>query len=246
VYENKVIWFLNERVLDRDIRRSRYARTNRRTTADSQPIRQTLGIGSVKAYVASVVDLWSTQKSMGVNSHPHPRGSAPKGLLRARRTGEHPRRRLEFADRVAGILRDGYSEAKMIEAIRFCWEQGQGQAQPPPPAKNGKRPKQPKQLTEPYLRTALDFLLARNMLLRSESRLGAKLPDFFTIQLPDEGPTPCPAMVMVMGGGRKLSEGQLPKTSATSFIATHALCEIISITQQPRKISFKSCWDSIL
>jgi len=139
---------------------------------------------------------------MGVNPHPHPRGSA----LSARRTGEHKRRRLEFAKRAAGTLQDGYSEAKMIEAIRFCWEQGQ--AQPPPPATTKNR-KQPKQPTEPYLRTAVDFLLAHNMLLRSKSRLGAELPDFFTIQLPDEGPTPCPAMVMIMDNGKTNQLGRL-------------------------------------
>jgi len=41
VYENKVVLFLNDRVLGREIRASRY--TKARTTADSVPVRQTLG-----------------------------------------------------------------------------------------------------------------------------------------------------------------------------------------------------------
>jgi hypothetical protein len=119
VYENKVVWFLNDRVLGREIRASRY--TKARTTADGVPVRQTLGISAVKGYVAAIVDLWSFQKSKGLNSHSNPRGEALNDVLRARAPGEHRRRRLEFADRAAGILRDGYDEAKMVDAVRFCW-----------------------------------------------------------------------------------------------------------------------------
>ena len=141
---------------------------------------------------------------MGVNPHPHPRVSA----LSTRRTGEHKRRRLEFADRAAGTLQESYSKAKMIEAIRFCWEQGQPR-QPQLAPTTKKRKRQSKPSTEPYLRTAVDFLLAHNMLLRSESRLAAELPDLFTIQLPGEGPTPCPAMVMIMDNGKTNQMGRL-------------------------------------
>ena len=116
--ENKVVWFLNDRVLAREIRASRYVRG--RTTADGAPVRQTLGISAVKAYVAAVVDLWSFQKSKGLNPHPNLRGEALNGVLRARTRGEHRRRRLEFADRAAGTLQDGYDEAKMVDAVRFC------------------------------------------------------------------------------------------------------------------------------
>jgi len=87
VYENKVVWFLNERVLTREIRRSRYVK--KRTAADGAPVRQTLGASAVKGYVAAITDLWSFQKSKGLNSHPNPRGEGLNGLLRARQRGEH-------------------------------------------------------------------------------------------------------------------------------------------------------------
>jgi len=74
VYENKVVWFLNDRVLGREIRASRY--TKARTTADGVPVRQTLGISAVKGYVAAIVDLWSFQKSKGLNSHSNPATAA--------------------------------------------------------------------------------------------------------------------------------------------------------------------------
>ena len=53
--ENKVVWFLNDRVLAREIRASRYVKG--RTTADGAPVRQTLGISAVKGYVAAITDL---------------------------------------------------------------------------------------------------------------------------------------------------------------------------------------------
>ena len=64
----------------------------------------------------------------------------------------------------------------MIEAVRFCWQVQAGNK------------RQTKQSTEPLLRTAVDFLLAHNMLLRSEARLAAELLDFFIIPLPNESP----------------------------------------------------------
>jgi len=191
VHENKVVWFMNERVLPRSLRASRHKRENC-TTADGKPIPQTLSIGSIKAYVAAIVDLWSFQKTKGINTHPNPRGEALNGLLRARSRGEHRRRRLEFADRAAGTLQDGYDEARMADAIRFCW-----------------RPHDSKTSTEPLLRTAVDFLLAHNMLLRSEARRIAELPDFFTLPLPNEGPTPCFAMIMIMDNGKTNQLGRL-------------------------------------
>ena len=189
--ENKVVWFLNDRVLAREIRASRYVKG--RTTADGVPVRQTLGISAVKAYVAAIVDLWSFQKSKGLNPHPNPRGEALNGVLRARTRGEHRRRLLEFADRAAGTLQDGYDEAKMVDAVRFCWQDRQ----------------QKRQSIEPYLRTAADFLLAHNVLLRSESRLAAEFPDFSTIPLPGEGPTPCFPMIMIMDNGKMNPLGRL-------------------------------------
>jgi hypothetical protein len=148
VYENKLVRFLHDCVLAREIRGSRCVK--KRTNAEGAPIKQTLGTSSVKGYVAAIIDLWSFQKSKGMNTYPNPRGEALNGVLRARTRGEHKRQRLEFMDRAAGTPQDGYDEAKMIDAVRFCW-QGRSKT------------------AGPYLRTAVDSLLAHNLLLRSES-----------------------------------------------------------------------------
>jgi hypothetical protein len=111
-------------------------------------------------------------------------------VLRARTRGEHKRQRLKFADRAAGTLQDGYDEVKLIDAVRFCWEDRTKTA-------------------EPHLRTAVDFLLVHNLLLRSESRLAIELPDLFTIPLPNEGPTPYFPMAMIMDNGKMNQQGRL-------------------------------------
>lgn len=47
------------------------------------------------------------------------------------------------------------------------------------------------------------------MLLRSESRRGAELPDLFTISLPNEGPTPCLPMILIMDNGKTNATGRI-------------------------------------
>lgn len=195
VTEPKLVWFLREYVLDREIRRSRYQKE--RTTADGQRVRQTLGKSSVKLYVAAIVDLWSEQKTLGLNGHPNPRGKAVQALIHNHARQEHIRKREQFQDRAAGTLLDGYDEDKMVDVVRYCWQQnatGRGQR-----VKN----------IEARLRTGLDFLLSHNMLLRSEARRKAEHPDLFTLSLPNEGPTACHAMILVLDNGKTNQFGRL-------------------------------------
>ena len=50
VYENKVIWFLNELVLECEIRSSRYKSRNRTPPDGGDPVRQTLEVSAVRSY----------------------------------------------------------------------------------------------------------------------------------------------------------------------------------------------------
>jgi centromere DNA-binding complex CBF3 subunit-like protein len=40
------------------------------------------------------------------------------------------------------------------------------------------------------------------MVLRGESRRIAQLPDLVTLSLPNEGPTPCEALILIMRNGK--------------------------------------------
>ncbi|OJZ79825.1 hypothetical protein ASPFODRAFT_148575, partial [Aspergillus luchuensis CBS 106.47] len=83
VTEHKLDWFLKEEVLSREVRSCRYKK--HRTTEEGEPIIRTLGKSSVQSYVSAIIDLWSYQKSSGINPNPNPRGEAS-------------RRSLQFAD----------------------------------------------------------------------------------------------------------------------------------------------------
>jgi hypothetical protein len=90
VYENKIVWFLNE--------------PQNPATADGVSIKQTLGISAVKDYVSTIIDVWSFQKSKNINPHPDPHSEVFRSVLRMRTHDEHIRRRLEFTDRAAGTV----------------------------------------------------------------------------------------------------------------------------------------------
>jgi hypothetical protein len=61
VYENKVVWFMDERVLNREIRQSRYKK--HRTTTDGATIKQTVGLSTVEGYVSAIADWWSSREA---------------------------------------------------------------------------------------------------------------------------------------------------------------------------------------
>lgn len=193
-----MVYFLETEVINRQIRASRYQRD--RTTTDGESIKQTIGISSIRGYVAAIVDLWSFQKNYGENHHPTPRGATLSSLLASYARRETIRKRHQFTDRAAGTMQDGYNHEKMIELVQFCW-QGWMQAA-------DKKHRKP-QAVESYLRTVVDFLLSHNMLLRGESRRNLELADLFTISLPHEGPTPCWPMIMIMNNGKTNPFGRL-------------------------------------
>lgn len=145
------------------------------------------------------MDLWKFQKSIGTNSFPNPRGYAVSALMAGRLHKESERKREQYLDRAAGTLQDGYSRDKIKDFVRYCWQ--------------GWRTKDLKhrkpQAQKSYLRTAVDFLFSHNMLLRGESRRQLQFPNLFTISLPNEGPTPCWPMIMIMNNRKTNQFGRL-------------------------------------
>jgi hypothetical protein len=195
VTEKKLIWFLKERVLTRSTRRSRYSK--HRTDEQDQPVVQTLGRSAVSGYVAAIVDLWSFQKSGNVNPHPNPRGEALNAVIRTHSQQEHARKRKQFADRAIGTLADGYDEVEKGHVVRCCWCEWQ------------KQQTQKGQSVESYLRTAFDFLCGHNMLLRGDNRRAFELPDLFVLEMYNQGPTKCFAMIIVMDNGKTNKTGRI-------------------------------------
>ncbi|KAJ5142583.1 short-chain dehydrogenase [Penicillium bovifimosum] len=197
VTEKKLVYFLDTEVLNRPLRSCHHKKD--RTRQDRSKVAQTLGTNSITQYVSAIVDLWKFQKSIGTNSSPNPRGYTGSALMTGRLHKESERKREQYLDRAAGTLQDGYSRDKIKDFIRYCWQGWR--------SKDLKHRKP--QAQESYLRTAVDFLFSHNMLLRGESRRCLQFPDLFTISMPNEGPTPCWPMIMIMDNGKTNQFGRL-------------------------------------
>jgi hypothetical protein len=52
---------MDERVLNREIRQSRYKK--HRTTTDGATIKQTVGLSTVEGYVSAIADWWSSREA---------------------------------------------------------------------------------------------------------------------------------------------------------------------------------------
>lgn len=142
----------------------------------------------MEGYVSAVCSLWSTQKALGNNSYDTPRGPLVKALLDSRERGEAKRRRAEYQDRGALTLQDGYNAETFSRVVRGCWlsttRSGIIQQDSAPSTLSG-------------LRTAVDLLFGHNILLRGETRRTIQLPDLFSLELKNEGPSRCPALVLI-------------------------------------------------
>ena len=188
VYEDKLALFLQEEILDRPLRTKRAGQAQ--TTKYGVPIVHTLSARTVKTYAAALISLYYTQKSLGINHHPHPRGTKIKNLLMDRSHYEYVRRKTEFHDRGVATLQDGYSPAEFIRIVRSCWTIAESLSA------------LMNHFIEAYFRTIVDFLLSHNMLLKGENRREIKLTDRFTIDLPQASPTKCVAMMVLLGNGK--------------------------------------------
>jgi Centromere DNA-binding protein complex CBF3 subunit, domain 2 len=100
-------------------------------------------------------------------------------------------------DRGVRTMLDGYNEKDIVNIIRACWTEFSSQKHYTSTS------------VESWLHTAVDFLFSHNMLLRGESRRYAEFADLFTISLKNEGPTPCPAMILIMDNEKMNPYGRL-------------------------------------
>ncbi|KAK9478636.1 hypothetical protein V1514DRAFT_319899 [Lipomyces japonicus] len=92
VYEQKLIKFLDTRVLSRSTKRHKRAHLSSQAAAKDH---KQLSKNTIKAYVAAIVNLYEEQRDAGVNLHPHPRGDwirAKIGSIPDNDEPEHRRR----------------------------------------------------------------------------------------------------------------------------------------------------------
>jgi hypothetical protein len=117
-------------------------------------------------------------------------------------------KRKEFTDRGIGTLKDIYTPSQVPQHTAAAWVG----------LSDGKKPNY-----GCMLRTNVDFLLGNHMLLRSSNRRPLELPDYFRLELPNEGvkgsapaPSLAPALtqktyafVVVMNKGKTNQHGRM-------------------------------------
>jgi hypothetical protein len=123
-----------------------------------------LDYSTVSAYACSVVDLWKTQRQLGMNNSDHPRDESVKTLLGLVHKEKTKRKKAQFVDRGKNGLLDGYTTNDEIELISlFFWNK--------------------KGCCGAALRDRMLFLLSHACLLRGDDARRAELADMFSVKM---------------------------------------------------------------
>lgn len=179
---------------------------NKQKKSDGTPV--PLGRESILAYIKAVVDLYNQQKELGFNNHGHPRGSVVKRFLDTNVKKETKRKRDEYEDRGKNTLNDGYTNDELTKVNEFFFTENSISA----------------------IRNRACFLMSHAMLLRSETALGAQLPDLFCMELENQGVSKCIAVVATITFGKTNKDGKIQYGSCLRH-ANVELCPVGAFAQ---------------
>jgi Centromere DNA-binding protein complex CBF3 subunit, domain 2 len=189
VSNDKLLLFVDTQIIGRTASTKRI-----RTNEAGDTVTPTISTATVELEVSAIISLWNFQyssPSCPVKEAPV-RSEALKILLKTNQSKEASRKKNQFEDRALGTLLDGYNSDQMAKVVRFGWD---GWQDP-----NTKRVIPA--TIESHLRTSVDFLFSHSMLLRGENIRMAQLADLFTIELENEGPTPCQILFLIINNGK--------------------------------------------
>jgi hypothetical protein len=180
VTEGKLVTFLSNYIIPQGHKTKK--------NPDGTPV--SLGRESILSYVKAVCDLYSEQVSLPderKNKHPHPRGAALRKLLDTLSRQEFRRKKNSYEDRGKHTLADGYTVHELISVSRYFMNAN----------------------TCDGIRNKFDFLFGHSLLSRGENKRLIQLPDLFLLELMNEGPTPCFALVATMSQGKTNQHGRI-------------------------------------
>jgi len=142
-----------------------------------------VGKSTVDAYTSAIVDLYTLQCRLGINSNPHPRDENVQALLRNTHYERERVRRANYDDRGVGTMLDGYSNLEQICSIAdHFWTRNRDFGT--------------------NLRNLVTFCLSHYAILRGESARAMELPELHCVRLENEGYGDCYALVLVMRQGK--------------------------------------------
>jgi hypothetical protein len=112
-----------------------------------------------------------------MNSNANPRGPLIKEYLRTLAAQENNRKRANYHDRGIGTFADGYLSLKELAKISNEFLNS---------------------AVSVGIRDRCAFLLAHYAMIKGENIRNLELADLLTVELPNEGPDPCIAVVLMM------------------------------------------------
>ena len=184
VYEEKLLCFLNEAVLGRESRNKK--------RSDSQPKR--IGKATIVQYVTAITSLWKFQREQKINNHASPRGDLVKYFLYELSRNTYDERKKSYFDRgqLYQHLLTNEMKKNRKRIAEYFWNCG----------------KKNSFVAFKSLRNRAGYLLSEYGLLRGENVRDLQLPDFFCVEMEEEGPTDCNAMVILKGRGKRNQYGK--------------------------------------
>ncbi len=139
-------------------------------------------------YITALTSLWKIQREMRVNSHPTPRGVAVLHIQKGEGLKTFDTQRETYYDRgllYQHLLTNEMRRNRKLVADYF-WSCGRKTTLS---ALRG-------------MRNRVGYLMSEQGLCRGENIRDVQLPDFFCVEMENEGPTQCLSMVIVKGRGK--------------------------------------------
>jgi len=118
VTKDKLIMFLNKKVLSRELHTSHYKQSC--TTATRKKVQQTLKFDSVDSYVSAIISLYNYQQSFDHATFSHSQEIKMKALLKDHMKKKHARRKAQYLDRDVNTLLNEYEQQQMIDVVQSC------------------------------------------------------------------------------------------------------------------------------
>jgi len=178
VTEAKVAYFLNEQVIGR---------------LHHKNATKKVGISTVNQYISALTSLWKYQVQYKVNSNTTPRGFSVISIQKFVKQNTFMERKTSYYDR--GRLYQHLLTQELQVTRRKVADYFWSYRQTTFCAFKG-------------LRNRVGYLLAEQGLLRGENIRDAELPDFFTVEMEDEGPSHCVALTVLKGRGKMNQYGK--------------------------------------
>ena len=173
---------------------------------------------SVYGYITALIDLYQTQKAMGINSHQSLQKDNIREYLKVLQQKDMQQEKEQFVDKDRDTLLDRYTENK----FKSIYHKLQAHRD---------------SLPECYFYILVDILLDHYILTHSSNRRFAEISDLFIFKFKREGPTHCMPLIFTIYTGKQNQHGCL-KTIKALYNKKPLICMLSRLA-----FYLLYCWD---